>query len=127
MVENGLVGLATNLLAIIIPTLAAMAVELLRRKLGVEKMAAIERELSAKQDLGVMAVRFAEQAYRDLGGKEKYNAAARYLAHHANARGLKVSEQEIRALIESSLRSLKENFTDAWAETIEDDDKVLSE
>lgn len=111
-------SLATSVLVIILPALAAMAAELLRRKLGVEKMAAIQRELETKQDLGVLAVRFAEQAYRDYDGDVKYNAAAKYLAKQASVRGLKISEQEIQGLIESSIRTLKENFSDAWSKSL---------
>lgn len=116
MVESSLVSVCVSLLSVLIPALAAMAVELLRRKLGAEKMIAIQQELSAKQELGLMAVRFAEQAYKDYNGVKRYGIAAQYLSSQARVRGLKLSEQEIRFIIESSLRMLKDNFVEAWTQ-----------
>lgn len=49
--ENQIIQIISyNLLAVLIPALVALAVEYLRRKLGVEKLKQIQEELAAKQE-----------------------------------------------------------------------------
>lgn len=110
-----IVNLAYDLLIIILPFLAAAAVELLRRKLGVEKIEKIQRELEAKQELGTLAVKFVEQAFYDLKGYDKYTTASYWLSEMLRERGIKVTDGEIKGLIESSLRTLKDEFGEEWA------------
>lgn len=110
-----LVNLAYDILAIILPVLAAGLVELIRRKLGVEKMQRIQKELETKQELAALAVRFAEQAYREYHGPEKYNAAAQWLAYRATEHGIKLTPEEIKGLIEAALRMIKDEFGEEWA------------
>lgn len=127
MVESNLpslISVALTLLTVLIPALAAIAVELLRRKVGVEKMIAIQEELNAKQEMGLMAVRFAQQAYKDYDGAKRYGIAAKFLSSQARARGLKLSEQEIRFIIESSLRMLKDNFVEAWTQATAEEENT---
>lgn len=99
--------------------LAAYAVAWLRRKIGVEAMRRIEAELTTKQELAALAVRFTEQVYRDLRGEEKYNKAAEWLAARAAELGLNVTPDEIKGLIEAALRAFKDEFGEEWAKTIE--------
>lgn len=113
-----LVSLAYDFLVILLPVLAAGLVELTRRRLGTEKMGRIQKELEAKQELALLAVRFAEQAFRDTGGPQKYNQAANWLAKRAQERGIKVTENETQGLIESSLRTLKDEFGEQWAKEV---------
>lgn len=119
--EDKLLTLAGNLLAILIPALVGLAVEYLRRKLGTEKMKRIQEELAAKQALAMLAVCFVEQVYTDLHGEEKYKAAARWLAEQVQKRGLKLTNTEIEGLIESALRELKDAFGNEWAKQVAGD------
>jgi len=102
--EDKLVQLAYDLLAILIPALAALAVEYLRRRLGTEKIKRIQEELAAKQELATLAVRFVEQVYKDLKGEEKYQKAAEWLVAQAEKVGLKLTADEVKGLIEAALR-----------------------
>jgi LL-H family phage holin len=113
--EDKLLQLAYDLLAILIPALVALAVEYLRRRLGTEKMRKIQEELSAKKELATLAVRFVEQVYRDLHGEEKYNKAAEWLVEQAGKIGLKLTPEEVKGLIEAALRELKDAFGEEWA------------
>ncbi|MGB9825726.1 MAG: phage holin, partial [Desulfofundulus sp.] len=106
--EDKLVQLAYDLLAILIPALAALAVEYLRRRLGTEKVKRIQEELATKQELATLAVRFVEQVYKDLHGPDKYQKAAEWLAARAQEHGLKLTAEEIKGLIEAALRQLKD-------------------
>jgi LL-H family phage holin len=107
--------LAYYLLAILIPTLAALAVEYLRRRLGTERVKRIQEELAMKQELATLAVRFVEQVYKDLHGPDKYQKAAEWLAARAGELGLKVTPEEIKGLIEAALRTFKDEFGEEWA------------
>lgn len=117
--EDKLLQLAYDLLAILIPALAALAVEYLRRRLGTEKVKRIQEELAAKQELATLAVRFVEQVYRDLHGPDKYQKAAEWLAARAQEHGLKLTADEIKGLIEAALRQLKDAFGNEWAKQVQ--------
>lgn len=120
--EDKILNLAYDLLAILIPLLAGFLVELLRRKLGTEKMRKIQEELNAKQELAVLAVRFVEQVYKDLHGEEKYQKAAEWLVSQAEKIGLKLTADEVKGLIEAALREMKDAFGEEWANVIEKKD-----
>ncbi len=109
------VSLAYDILALLLPVLAAGLVELIRRKLGVEKMQRIQKELETKQELAALAVRFAEQFYNDLHGEDKYQKAAEWLSTRAGELGLKVAPGEVKGLIEAALRAFKDEFGEEWA------------
>lgn len=113
--EDKLLKLAYDALAILVPLLVATAAEYLRRRLGNERLERIKRELETKKELASTAVKFAEQAWRDLGGQTKYEAAAGWLAAEAQARGIKVTVTEIKGLIEAALREIKDYMGEEWA------------
>ncbi len=116
--EAKLIKLGTDLLVVIIPILAGFLVELLRRKLGVEKMQRIQKELEAKQELARLAVQFVQQFYRGFEGSQKYEQAAQWLAQEAGKHGLSIGEEEIKGLIEASLKGLKAEFGEQWADVM---------
>lgn len=117
--EDKLLQLAYDLLAILIPALAALTVEYLRRRLGTEKVKRIQEELATKQELAILAVRFVEQVYKDLHGPDKYQKAAEWLAARAQEHGLKLTADEIKGLIEAALRQLKDAFGNEWAKQVQ--------
>ena len=117
--EDKLLQLAYDLLAILIPALAALAVEYLRRRLGTEKVKRIQEELATKKELATLAVRFVEQVYKDLHGPDKYQKAAEWLAARAQEHGLKLTAEEIKGLIEAALRQLKDAFGNEWAKQVQ--------
>lgn len=107
-----------NLLIILVTLAAGFVVAYLRRRLGVEGMQKIERELALKQELAVLAVRFVEQVYLDLNGPEKYSHAALWLSSRLAERGIEISPDELKGLVEAALRELKDEFGNAWAKEI---------
>jgi LL-H family phage holin len=112
-----LMNLTYDIIYILAAVIAVFVIGVLERKLGTEKMKQIESELAAKQELAILAVRFVEQAYKDLHGQAKYNHAAAWLSGRAMEVGLTISDQEIKGLIEAALRSLKDEFGEEWAKT----------
>jgi len=62
-----------------------------------------------------LAVKFVEQAYKELKGIEKYQVAATWLAAQAAERGINITADEIQGLIEAALRAFKDQFGEEWA------------
>jgi len=116
--ESLVMAIIENLLIIIVTLVAGFVVAYLRKRLGVEGMHKIALELSLKQELAELAVKFVEQIYRDFDGEEKYTMAAIWLADRISELGLKITESEVKGLIESALRTLKDEFGEQWAKTV---------
>jgi len=119
--NNEITAIFYNALGILIPALCLIAIELLRRKLGLEKMRRLQRELQTKQELAALAVKMVEQAYRDLKGPDKYTEAANWLMDRAYERRIKVNPDEMRGLIEAALRMAKDEFGEQWANSVQAD------
>ena len=119
--NDQILALFWNTLGILIPAGCLLAVELLRRKLGLEKMRRIQTELETKQELAGLAIRYVEQAYKDLKGQAKYNQAANWLAARAQERGIKITPDEVKGLIEAAVRMAKDEFGEDWAAAVECD------
>lgn len=122
--ESRLLKIALDVLAILIPIAVAALVRWIANKAGVERLQYLQRELEAKQELATLAVRFAEQAFRDFGGPAKFSAAAEWLSARAKERGISVTPDEVRGLIEAALRTLKDSFGEEWAKVVATDQGV---
>jgi hypothetical protein len=121
IVENPWVKIAMDVLAVLIPAFVALFMEYLRRQLGTEKLKQIQNELILKQDLAILAVKFIEEAFKQLKGEEKYEQAAIWLSMQLKQYNIVVAPEELRGLIESALRSLKDEFGNTWAHTVQED------
>ncbi len=116
--HGSLADIGYQILGILVPALCAMLIEWLRRRLGLEKMKKINQELQTKQELAKLGVRFVEQTYKDLRGKDKYNQAAAWLAARIKDRGMQVTAEEIKGLIEAAIRMAKDEFGEKWGKAI---------
>ncbi|WP_207545233.1 phage holin, LLH family [Desulfoscipio geothermicus] len=110
---------AQSIMYLVISAAVAIAAEYLRRRLGVERLKQIQKELILKQDLAVVAVKYAEQAWRNLDGESKYEGASEWLAEALEARGIHAEPEDIRALIEWALREIKDQLGEEWAKVSE--------
>lgn len=111
--------IVVNAMMVLAPILVALLAEYLRRKIGVERLKAIQEELVAKEDLVLIAVQFVEQAFKNAGSEEKLNEALIWVLNEAGKRGIKVSEAEIKGMIESCLRAFKDVYGEDWAKSSE--------
>jgi len=118
MLEQIIKEFAFEFFALLGAGLAVLAVELIRQRIGVEKMKQADIALNAKQELAMLAVKFVEQAYKDLHGQDKYGKAAEWLADRAKEYGLRITPDEVKGLIEGALRTFKDAFGEEWAEAI---------
>jgi LL-H family phage holin len=121
--EDALTNICYNVLSILMPALVALVVEYLRHRLGTEKLKKVQEELTAKQDLASLAVRFVQQFWVSLSGQERYEKAAEWLSARAKERGLKVTSEEIKGLIEAALRMAKDEFGEEWGKIARDNSR----
>ena len=89
------------------------------QKVGIEKMKKLTAELENKQDIVQTAILFVQQVFRNLDGPAKYAEAVKAATAALNDKGLSVTEDEIKRLIESGLKMLKMQFEDTWYDSIE--------
>lgn len=76
------------------------------------------------------AVRFVEQVYKDLHGKEKLEKATVQVAEVLQSKGITISEAEINMLIESAVYGLNEgwfNSVDNTLDTDKTDNKTIAD
>lgn len=109
---------AQYILYLVISAAVAITAEYIRRRLGTEKLLKLQEELSLKQDLAVVAVKYAEQAWREANGPQKYLQASEWLATALQARGVKTTPEDVRAMIEWALREIKDQLGEEWASTL---------
>lgn len=114
-VSQAILNIAIDALAILIPALIGIGIALLKKRLGVENVQKIKEELALKKDLALLAVKMAEQVYKDAGGEEKLKQACAWLAKSLTEKGIKISEEEVRTLVEAALRSIKDELGEEWA------------
>ncbi|PKM77123.1 MAG: holin [Firmicutes bacterium HGW-Firmicutes-15] len=124
--ENEFIELCYNALGILVPALCLIMIELLRRKLGLEKMRKIQSELETKQELASLAIRFVEHVNKDQHGQEKYEQAATWLVARVLERGIKANPDEIKGLLEAALRMAKDEFGEQWAKQEKEDPGKLA-
>ena len=63
-----------------------------------------------KQQLASIVVKGIEQCYKDLNGEEKLEEALSALSEMLNERGIKVTDLELRMLIESAVAEFNDVF-----------------
>lgn len=86
----------------------------LKNKAGSELVTRLTKELDLKRDIVNEGILFIQHAYQDSEGPKKYASALEWVSAEFDKRGFEVSEEEIRGLIEASLKSLKLSFKEQW-------------
>ena len=104
VITNGLNQLLTGLASILV----AVAIAWVKKKLGTEKFNTIAAELSTKKELATIAVAYIEQAYKDDGGDVKYTQAATWISQQAAALGIEITDDEVKAIIESAVKAMND-------------------
>lgn len=82
----------------------------IKKLIGTEKVQYIQQELKAKEELAKIAVKFVEQAYKELKGEQKYIKASEWLSTESSRVGLKLTPEQVRGLIESAVKTMKDDF-----------------
>ncbi|TPG68879.1 hypothetical protein EEL31_10300 [Brevibacillus laterosporus] len=63
-----------------------------------------------KREYALRAVQYVEQVFTDLKGTDKYNEAVKYFVARMAQYKIKVTEEEVRGLLESTLREWKDEW-----------------
>lgn len=116
------VQVLSELLMLLVVVLAGFAVALLKKYLGTEKMKQINEELKSKQEIVATVVLFVQQVYGHYEGEAKYVIALETATEWLNSKGIKITETELKSLIESSVKLLKTEFGEEWYKVIEEVD-----
>jgi len=115
-VEELVMKLTYDVLSILILVAVTLVIAWLKKKLGVEGMRRVQEELSAKQELALLAVKAVEQLWTGvLLGEEKADKASEIISGQAARAGLKIAPEEIKTLVEWAVRTLKDEFGESWA------------
>jgi hypothetical protein len=109
-----LMNLLVELITLLATILAGLAVQYLRKKIGVEKLNAIEAELAAKQEIVDTVVLFVQQVYEEYDGETKYARALSVASEWLTEKGFTVTNAELQSLIEASVKALKKEFAEQW-------------
>lgn len=96
-----------SLLYVIVMVAVPVVVKFIREKNKTEQFAKV-------LEYARIAVEFAEKYYYAYEGEVKYKHASQWLAERAAEIGIKLTDEEIRGLIESTLKRIEMEFGEAW-------------
>ena len=113
-------------ISLLISLLVAGAIWLLKTQIGVSNMQKITQEIINNKALALMAVRYAQQCFTNNKSYTRYAKAADWLATEFNKRGIRIDGDQIKILIESALRELKDEFGEEWGKAIEAKPEITS-
>lgn len=102
------------ILSILVPALVGVLVAYFNKKYGIEKINEFQAKLAAYEEIGKLACRMAEEKYNELGGPVKLEKAIELASAELVKMGVKMTPEEIDALIHASLRKLRDELGDAW-------------
>ena len=120
-----------QILQIVLPILATFLTGLFTY-IGTRLKKVYEEKVNTETAKAVVedAVRFVEQVYKDLHGKEKLEKATAQVAEVLQSKGITISEAEINMLIESAVYGLNEgwfNSADNTLDTDKTDNKTITD
>lgn len=67
-----------------------------------------------KREYADRAVRFVEQVFTDIKGADKYDKAVQWFVDRMASYKIKVTEDEIKGLLESALFKMKDEYNKQW-------------
>lgn len=107
-------GTVQSIIYVVVAIVVALVGEFLRRTNAKQKLDSIIKSETLRKQLAHTAVMFVQQLYKNENGEEKLTKASEYLSEKLSAYGIKLTDQEIRALIESALKEAKMQFVENW-------------
>ena len=107
-------ALVNNVLELAVTVGVGFLLALIKQKLGTEKLVQLQQQMELKQGLAYDTVAYVAQVYKHLDGPDKLKAATNQFIYLAAEKGINVSEDEVRVLLESAYRAAK----NAWSEAI---------
>jgi LL-H family phage holin len=114
MYQDLIIKIISDIVYVLALVFISYGIALIKKKIGTEKITKIEQELRLKQGLAYDAVKFVEQAYVDLHGKDKLEQAVNWVCDRLHEKGIEINEDEIEGLVESALRGIKDAYGENW-------------
>ena len=114
--NEALLNAVVSLVVLLMSGLIGILISWLKKKLGVEKMKQLVAEIENKQAIIDAVVLCVQQLYESLEGREKYDKAFKLASQWLGEKGLNVTANELKVLIESSVKKMKKEFADNWQE-----------
>jgi hypothetical protein len=93
-----------------IPCIVGAVIAAAKHFIGAQKLARIANVVGAKGVLAQDAVKYAEDAFAELGGNEKLENAKKNLIGRLNQYGIGVTEDEADTLVRAAFQSVKGCF-----------------
>jgi phosphoenolpyruvate carboxylase len=90
-----------------IPCIIGVIIAAAKHFIGAQKVTKIVNDLQAKSCLAADAVKFAEDAFTELGGAEKLENAKKDLISRLNQYGISVTEDESDTLVRAAYQIAK--------------------
>lgn len=106
-----------SILYIIISVTVPFIVKYLKTKISNDKMKQIV-------EFSELAVQFAEKSFSHFSGETRYKHASEWLSQRANEIGIKLSDEDIRTLVESALIRMELTFASEWGKKKETTEKT---
>jgi len=110
-----------DLLIVVGIVLITFVIAYVKKMLGVETMKKLNAELTNKQAIVDVVVLFVQQVYEKYDGEQKYSIALETASTWMMEKGMTVTADELRSMIEASVKALKVEFGEAWSEAVEFD------
>lgn len=113
--------IVNQLIQILLPILATFLTGLFTY-IGTRLKSAYEQKVNTETAKVVVenAVRFVEQVYKDLHGKEKLEKAVEQVSQILASKGINLSDAEINMLIESAVYGLNEGWFSDTTKQVEE-------
>lgn len=93
--------------SILIPALIGIAIQWIRKQVGIQRLEEIQRELYIKQELVTKGIIFAEQAYKEANGNVKFNHALNWIVKQLAFLKINTTTDEIHGFIDSLVAEVK--------------------
>jgi hypothetical protein len=94
-----------------IPCIIGAVIAAAKHFIGAQKTSKLVNALQAKSGLAADAVKFAEDAFTELGGAEKLENAKKNLIGRLNQYGIGVTEDEADVLVRAAYQTAKTAFS----------------
>lgn len=114
--EQIILSLLEQLISLFIVVGLGLLSAYLHKKLGIEKLKEVKSTIENKQQIVDLAVLFAQEAFKNLEGEDKFREVYVYASKKFKELGLNISGNELEVLIDSSVKRFRKEFGKSWKE-----------
>lgn len=116
--SNTIMSMLQELVYAIISVGVGFVIAFLKKQIGVTNMQQLTHQSALIKQVVDAGVKYVEQTYST---GDKLNGAVTWIVGTLSSKGISVTEEEIKGLIEASVRDLKDQFGEDWGKAIKTD------